>query len=271
MQVIGPRLHLPLIRHGQPVLRPRKPLHAVELYRRHAHHRKWMLVEFDGRPDDAPIGMERASPQGIAQHHIRRGAGAMLVCRVKEPPYLRLHAQQIEIIAGYLIAGELAHRVMPAQFHSRVSINPGHPAEGGVALAIIFKRGIRMRQELSSRPRHVAQLIEALWVGHSERPQQNRIQHAEDDDVGANAQHQSDGGYDRECWRPAQHAQRITNIEQQVLQKWQARFGVVAFPNRLHCAELQAGVAACFVVRHAGADVLLRLGRYMRFHLFPKT
>ena len=76
----------------------------MELRRRHAHHRERMLVEFHGRPDDARIGVKCASPQSIAQHHVGRRIRAMLVRCVEEPPELRLHAQQIEIIAGDLIA-----------------------------------------------------------------------------------------------------------------------------------------------------------------------
>ena len=61
MQVIRP-LHLLLVHHGDPVVRPHKPLRAVELRRRYANHRKRMLVELYGRPDYAPLGMKRASP-----------------------------------------------------------------------------------------------------------------------------------------------------------------------------------------------------------------
>ena len=39
----------------------------------------------------------------------------MLVRRVDESSYLRLHSQQIEIVAGDCIAGDTLHRVTPAQ------------------------------------------------------------------------------------------------------------------------------------------------------------
>ena len=65
----------------------------------------------------------------------------------------------------------------------------------------------------------MTKLIEALRVAHRQRVQQDRIQHSEDDDVGPNAQHQSEYGYGRERGRLAKHAQRITNIQQQVLQE----------------------------------------------------
>src|ERR1035438_1673717 len=116
----------------------------------------------------------------------------MLVRRVEEPSYRRLHAQQIEIIAGDLIAVNLDHRIMPSQSRMRISINPGHPAEASVSLSKILKRGIRRSQQASAHPRLVANLIQALWVAHIQRVQQDRIQHSEDDDVGPNPQHQSE-------------------------------------------------------------------------------
>jgi hypothetical protein len=65
-------------------------------------------------------------------------------------------------------------------------------------------------------------------------------------------------------------AQRITNIQQQVLGERQARFVVVFFANRRYRAELQAGVAVGFLRSHAGADILFSLSRYVRFHFFPE-
>ncbi len=71
--------------------------------------------------------------------------------------------------------------------------------------------------------------------------------------------------------RLAKDAKGIANIQQQVLDEWQSLFGVVVFANRLRSAELQAGVAACFVGGHAGADVLFGLGRYVRFDLLAQA
>src|ERR1035441_2422679 len=99
----------------------------------------------------------------------------MFVRRVEEPSYLRLHAQQIEIIAGDFIAVDPHHRVTPAQPRMRVSINPGHPAEGGVSPPKILKRGIRRSQQPAAHPLLVAKLIQARWVAHIERVQQDGI------------------------------------------------------------------------------------------------
>ncbi len=60
------------------------------------------LVELHCRPDHAGIGIERAPPETVAQHHVGRRVGAMLIRRVEEPAHLRLDSQQIEIVAGDL-------------------------------------------------------------------------------------------------------------------------------------------------------------------------
>src|SRR5580693_3820455 len=115
----------------------------------------------------------------------------MLIHGVKESPYLRLHAQQIEIVAGDRIAVDVHRRVTPAQSRNGISIYPGHPAEAGVSLPKILKCGIRRSQQPSKRPLFMAKLIQVLWVADIERVQQDLIQHSEDDDVGPNPQHQS--------------------------------------------------------------------------------
>ena len=72
----------------------------------------------------------------------------MLVRRVDESSHLRLHSQQIEIIAGDCIAGDIPHRVTPAQSRLTESIEARDIAEGGVSLPKVLERGIRRRQQL---------------------------------------------------------------------------------------------------------------------------
>ena len=45
-------------------------------------------------------------------------------------------------------------------------------------------------------------------------------------------------------------------------------FGVVVFANRVHSPELQLGVAASFIARHAGAYLLFCLQSQVLLHLF---
>src|SRR5207253_1973000 len=95
----------------------------------------------------------------------------------------------------------------------------GQAAEGGVALLVVFKCRIRRGQQFPARPRLEAKLVEVLWLAHIQRAQQHRIHYSEDEDVRPNPKHQSEGGYERERGRLPKHAQRITNIQQQILHK----------------------------------------------------
>ena len=55
----------------------------------------------------------------------------------------------------------------------------------------------------------------------------------------------------------------MTDVNQQVFNEWQARFGVIVLPNRFHRPELHAGLAAGFLGSHAGTDVLFGLDRHV--------
>ena len=99
----------------------------------------------------------------------------MLVLRMDQSSYLRLHSQQIEIVAGNCIAGDIPHGITPAQSRPTVSIEAPGIAKGGVSLPDVSERGIRCRQQLPVRPRTDAELVEILWIVYIERTQQNRI------------------------------------------------------------------------------------------------
>src|ERR1700726_1894448 len=102
-----------------------------------------MVVESHRRPDYSGIGVECASPKTVAQHHIGRGTWAMLVCRMKESPYLRLHAQKIEIVASDGIPRGTQRHFIRAECRLSISIEGGHVVKGCVSLSVVFKRRIR--------------------------------------------------------------------------------------------------------------------------------
>src|SRR6266576_753735 len=116
----------------------------------------------------------------------------MLVRRLNESTYLRLHSEQLKIIACDRIAIDTFHRVTPAQSRLTISIKASDLAEGGVSLPIIFKRRIRCSKCFAARPRLEAKLVEILRVADIQRVQQDRVHYSEDDDVCPNPKHQSD-------------------------------------------------------------------------------
>src|SRR6266404_6067551 len=99
----------------------------------------------------------------------------MLVLRMDQSSHLRLHSQQIKIVAGDCIAGDIFHGITPAQSRLTKSIEASDIAKGGVSLLDVPERGIRCRQRLPTSPRTDAELIEILRVAHLQRVKQDRI------------------------------------------------------------------------------------------------
>src|SRR5437016_4950464 len=100
-------LRVEVVHDGYPVVRPLKSLRAVEPRWGHAQHSERIFAEPHGRPDYAGIGVKGASPKTIAQHHIGRRIRTVHVRLVEEPSYRRLHSEQIEIVPGSRIAGDI--------------------------------------------------------------------------------------------------------------------------------------------------------------------
>ncbi len=64
----------------------------------------------------------------------------------------------------------------------------------------------------------MAKLIETLRVAHGKRMKQNGVEDAEDDDVCADAEHESQYGDSSEAWRVAEDAEGVTGIEEHVFE-----------------------------------------------------
>ena len=107
-------LRAEVVHNGYPVVRPDKLLRAVKPRRGDAQNCERIFAEPHRRPDYAGIGVKCASPKTIAQYHIRRRVRTVHVRLVEEPSQFRLHAQQIEIVAGSRVARDTFHRVTPA-------------------------------------------------------------------------------------------------------------------------------------------------------------
>src|ERR1700721_719755 len=118
-----------------------------------------MLVEVDGRADDAGVGMEGAAPQGVAEHYVGGRVGAVLVGLVEESARLGLHAEEVKIIAGDFIPGAADGGGAPVERGMGRGVDSCEAAEGGVALTKIFEGGIGRGEETSSHEWLVAKLV----------------------------------------------------------------------------------------------------------------
>jgi hypothetical protein len=137
----------------------------------------------------------------------------VLVRLLEKPAYRRLHSEQIEIVPGDRIAGDISYRIAPTQSPAGISIVAGEAAERGVSLPVILKRRIRRGQKFPARPRPGTQLVKVFRLAHVQGTQHHRVHYAEDENVGPDPHHQSDDGNKHERGRFPQPAQRITNIQ----------------------------------------------------------
>src|SRR5208282_3026456 len=95
---VGPTCQLLLIHKRHEEIGREKQEGPVELWRRHAKDREWMLVQPDFAPHCAGIILKMAVPIRVREHNIRCAVQAMLVRRVHEPAKIRLNTQHIKVI-----------------------------------------------------------------------------------------------------------------------------------------------------------------------------
>ena len=71
-----------------------------------------------------------------------------------------------------------------------------------------------------------------------------------------------------ESRRSQKHANRVPQVEEQILDEGEALLGVMVFPDRFGRAELECGLPPRLGGRHTGAQILLGLEREMFGDLF---
>ena len=98
--------------------------------------------------------------------------------------------------------------------------------------------------------------------------QQSGIDHAVDRGSGSDAQRHGGDRNERESGRSQQHANRIAQVEEHILNEGKALLGVMAFTDRFCCTELDCSLTPRFGRRHPGAKILLCLEREMFRDLF---
>src|SRR6202034_2857968 len=79
-----------------------------------------------------------------------------------------------------------------------------------------------------------------VWI--RQRVQQRGVDHAIDRGGGSDAQRHGGDRNERESRRSQKHANRVAQVEEEILEEGEAMLGVVAFPDRLRRAELERGL-----------------------------
>ena len=81
-----------------------RDLRADEAFRRHADDGVWPAVKLYFLADDLRIAAEAAFPTAVAEHGDRMRARRLIFLRQKRATECRLHAEDVEVVAGNEIA-----------------------------------------------------------------------------------------------------------------------------------------------------------------------
>jgi hypothetical protein len=193
---------------GDPVVGPEEVAGAVKVPRRDTDDGEGILVEQNGAADDAWIGGESPLPIVVGENDVRSGAAAVLIRGVEEAAKHGLQAEQVKVIAGSGVAQGFRNRLIDGDTDTDRFPNR-HAGEGAVAIAKIEVIGPGLLEiAIVSLP----DLKEILWMGHINGTQEHAVEHAEDNDVGADADGQCKDGDEGEAGRMAQLAEGEADI-----------------------------------------------------------
>ncbi len=188
----------------------------------------------------------------------------MLIGAVEEAAKKRLNAQCVEVVPRHFIAPGLGWILARIQPYRREDVRC-QTIEAAVAIAQIEIVGIRSTLVLIGS---ALECVEALRMGHIQRPQDQRIQYAEDHGVRADRQRQRQNRGDRESRRLAQHAKAEAHILQKGLDKIAAQRFVAFLSVPFSAAELDARPPFRLGASQARAFQIIRAELDMRAKLF---
>ncbi len=228
---VGPRAHHR--RHEQPasvqpILRRHLERHpdlnaarVAHRRRHHAHHLVELAVQLERAADEVRIAARELLPQPVAHDgDTVRAIGRLL--RPVEAAELRPHAEHAREVAQRRRDADALRLAVARQ---RAVADP----EPGDRLERVFARG--QVQHLRYRERRVIEVerrdvlphdVQPVQPFHRQRPEQHRVDQAEDRRVGADAERQRDDGEDREARRRAQRAPGVSQILQQAFHRFRS-------------------------------------------------
>jgi hypothetical protein len=187
--------------------RSKEELGAAEVRRGDADDGELILVDADGLADYARIGVEMAVPVGIAEHDVGSAVFSMLVDSVIEAAEVGLNPQFIEVIAGREVrpGGRSGSAHIHADGADDVEVDQA--VEGAVLVAQIDVVEIGLGGRLEALDH-----VKTVRMRQLNRMQDNGIQNAEDDGIGANTERERQDRGHCEAWRLAQFAQSYGEV-----------------------------------------------------------
>ena len=169
---------------GHPEIEPQEQVGSVKASLGDSDDRKRMLINIDRSANNAGIRIEMSAPKIMTQDDIRSRVQPMFIACMKEPAMLRLHAQHVKVIPGDLVVPAFVGSVFCAE---ACPVDPvsRHIAEGRILGPKIHVVGVGL---IVVPLLFVHDVVKAVGPRDVERAQNQRIQHAEHDDVRADSE-----------------------------------------------------------------------------------
>src|SRR5215470_3804346 len=147
-------------------------------------------------------------PVRVAKDGPRRAVGATFIGSVEKATEMRLNFERVEIVAADFVdpgGGGVFARVEGGY----ANVVGREAFEAVVAVAQIDIIGIRLRRKMIDG---ALDAVEGFGLRHIERAEDERVQGAEDDGVGADGDGERDHGDGGKAGGFAQHAQAIADV-----------------------------------------------------------
>src|SRR5215472_17155572 len=226
-----------------------------------------VVVQAQGFADNAGVGSELPPPKPVAEHHLQVVAGSGIV-RIEGATQLRVCTEDREVVGrngleteslGLCTTGEVYVCAVAGNCH-------GLEYPGALEVSPLRDGGADVLRADAGQVVLDAHHLVRIWV--RQRAQQRGVDYAIDRGGGPDAQRHRGNRDERKSRRSQKHANRVTQIEEQILEKREALFGVIAFADCLRRAEFERGMATRFGSGHAGADIVRGLLSEMFGELF---
>ena len=207
--------------------------------------------------DDRRVPPERSRPQPGGNHRHACGARPIVVRR-EQPAEHGLHAEKLKVVPGHRLAHHEVDVVVHPHHRAHRRVRR-HVREHVVLRAQIEVVRIRVRRMLTELGVTRVDVDELRWTNDRQRTEQDRVDDGEDCGVEADGDGQRHDGGDGESRIPAQAAEPVAGVADQVLQPPPTARVPHRFADGPDAAQPNVRTPARLARIHARAQVLLGL------------
>ena len=198
----------------------------IERRRQHTDDGMWLVVQREGGSDDRGISREAALPKTVAEQDGLWSVPRAFL-RIERPSEQRPHAEHVEEIVGNGNAAEALRLTLAAQEVVADAVEREVPRDRRERLRPLAQvEHVSHLRRLAGQTAGVAvgDPYELLRVGERQRPQNQRVDYAEDGSGGADAEPDDEEGKGSEAGVAAKRPKRVAQILTKIFESHGAAF-----------------------------------------------